>query len=75
MHMSVESSAVHDPIVGRIRTLLGGMAAKPSRRELGGDCAVALFPDLEAEHAFIAAVTERGRAVIPVNAGPAGLLG
>ena len=78
MHMSVESGLPYmTPSLAGIRTLARryGGEAKPSGAG-GGDCAVALFPDLEAEHAFIAAVTERGRAVIPVNvAGPAGLLG
>ena len=78
MHMSVGSGLPYmTPSLAGIRTLARrfGGEAKPSGAG-GGDCAIALFPDPDAERAFIAAVTERGRTVIPVNvAGPAGLLG
>lgn len=78
MHMSVETGLPYmTPALAGIRKIardFGGVA-KPSGAG-GGDCAIALFPDPEAEHAFVTAMNERGKTVIPVNvAGPAGLLG
>lgn len=78
MHMSVETGLPYmTPALAGIRRLARkyGGDAKPSGAG-GGDCAIALFPDEEAERAFILAVTEQGRTTIPVNvAGPARLLG
>ncbi len=52
-----------------------GGAAKASGAG-GGDCAIALFNDPEAESAFQTAAIERGLTLIPVSmAGPAALLG
>lgn len=78
MHMSVETGLPYmTPSLAAIRKMAKdfGGAAKPSGAG-GGDCAVALFPEEEARSAFVSAMTERGRTVIPVSvAGPAALLG
>jgi phosphomevalonate kinase len=78
MHMSVETGLPYmTPALAAIRKMAKdfGGAAKPSGAG-GGDCAVALFPDEDATQAFISAISERGRTVIPVSvAGPAALLG
>ena len=78
MHMSVETGLPYmTPSLAAIRKMAKdyGGAAKPSGAG-GGDCAVALFPDDDARTGFVSAMTERGRAVIPVSvAGPAALLG
>jgi phosphomevalonate kinase len=77
MHMSVETGLPYmTPALASIRTLakqFGGVA-KPSGAG-GGDCAIALFPDPDAEAAFIAELDRRGRIHIPIAvAGPAGLM-
>jgi len=77
MHMSVETGLPYmTPALAGIRTLakqFGGVA-KPSGAG-GGDCAIALFPDPDAEAAFIAELKRRGRTHIPIAvAGPAGLM-
>jgi len=78
MHMSVETGLPYmTPSLAAIQKMARdfGGAAKPSGAG-GGDCAVALFPDDDASKAFIAAITARGRTVIPLGvAGPAALLG
>jgi phosphomevalonate kinase len=78
MHMSVETGLPYmTPALAGIRKLARdfGGAAKPSGAG-GGDCAIALFPDADAEQGFLRALQKRGRTVIPVNvAGPARLLG
>ncbi len=78
MHMSVETGLPYmTPALAGIRKLARdfGGSAKPSGAG-GGDCAIALFPDEEAEQSFVNALRERGRTVIPINvAGPARLLG
>ena len=78
MHMSVETGLPYmTPSLAAIQKIARdhGGAAKPSGAG-GGDCAVALFPDEEASSSFIAAITARGRTVIPLAvAGPAALLG
>ena len=78
MHMSVETGLPYmTPALASIRTLARqfGGAAKPSGAG-GGDCAIALFSNPEAERDFIATLKKRGNTVIPINvAGPARLLG
>jgi len=78
MHMSVETGLPYmTPSLAAIRKVAKdfGGAAKPSGAG-GGDCAVALFPDEEARTAFVSAMTERSRTMIPISvAGPAALLG
>jgi phosphomevalonate kinase len=77
MHMSVETGLPYmTPALASIRTLakkFGGVA-KPSGAG-GGDCAIALFPDPDAEDAFVAELEKRGRVHIPIAvAGPARLM-
>jgi len=77
MHMSVETGLPYmTPSLASIGTLAKqfGGAAKPSGAG-GGDCAIALFPDPDAEAAFVAELDRRGRTHIPILvAGPAGLV-
>ena len=77
MHMSVETGLPYmTPSLASIRTLAKkfGGASKPSGAG-GGDCAIALFPDPDAEAAFIAELEQRGKVQIPIGvAGPAGLV-
>lgn len=77
MHMSVETGLPYmTPALASIRTLakqFGGVS-KPSGAG-GGDCAVALFPDPDAEAAFVAELERRDRTHIPIAvAGPAALM-
>jgi len=77
MHMSVETGLPYmTPALASIRTLakqFGGVS-KPSGAG-GGDCAVALFPDPDAEAAFVAELERRERTHIPIAvAGPAALM-
>jgi len=78
MHMSVETGLPYmTPKLAAIRRLAKqfGGAAKPSGAG-GGDCAIALFPDPDAEKAFEAAAQTKGLILIPYNvAGQARLLG
>ncbi len=73
--MAHEAGIAYDtPSLARIRQLAReyGGAAKASGAG-GGDCAVALLPDPEAERAFLAAATHEGLPQIPIHmAGPAG---
>jgi phosphomevalonate kinase len=73
--MAREAGIAYDtPSLARIRQLAReyGGAAKASGAG-GGDCAVALLPDPEAEHAFLAAAAAEGLPHIPTQlVGPAG---
>ena len=75
MHLAVETGLPYmTPSLAVIRSLAKacGGAAKPSGAG-GGDCAIALFPDPEAESAFKIRARDRDLIVIDVNvAGPVG---
>ena len=75
MHLAVETGLPYmTPTLAAIRSLAKacGGAAKPSGAG-GGDCAIALFPDREAEAAFRIRARDRKLIIIDVNvAGPVG---
>ena len=75
MHLAVETGLPYmTPSLAAIRSLAKacGGSAKPSGAG-GGDCAIALFPDPEAEAAFKIRARERKLIIIDVNvAGPVG---